>query len=152
VRGAGRGIAVVGGVAAVLLLSGCFGPSTESLISQSHEDFELVVDAASAVDLAVLHTLEVEEPVSELCAPDTDQEQTVFIAAGTIAITAQGPDQRELLDGLASTLDEERWTPVERSTLRSLQRAYLDPLGSTATITIEDGLLVIAVFSPCRAS
>lgn len=136
----------------MLLLAGCwFGPSTESLIAQAEVDFDVLVDAASAADIAVLHTLEVEKPVSELCSPDTEDEQTVFVAAGTIAIPARAPDERELLKELTRSFDEERWMAVDRSQLLDQQSAYLDDDGIVATLTIESGLLVITVFSPCRA-
>ena len=150
-RRAGRGLAVAGGVVAVLLLAGCFGPSTESLIAQAEDDFNLLVDAASAVDVAVLHTLEVEKPVAEPCSPDAEDEQTVFVAAGTFAIPARAPDERKLLKELTRSFDEERWMAVDRSQLLDKQSAYLDDDGIVATVTIEGGLLVITVFSPCRA-
>lgn len=139
--------------AVVLLLAGCFGPGEDELIKQASGDFKGLVDQAAAADVAVLHTLEVEKPAVESCGAKTEDEHTVFVAAGTIAVQADSVDERELVDGFELSEktddDEERWTEV-RKDLDTGQRAWVDPQGITATVTVDDGLLVVAVFSPCR--
>jgi hypothetical protein len=133
----------------MLLLSGC-SASSDEVIAESRVVFDDLVDSASGVDEGVLHTLEVEKPSSESCGKDTDAEHTVFIAAGTMAVQSTLSDGRNVLkrfDPLFS--DDERWTPV-RSGLSAVQSAYIDTEGITASAKVEDGLLVIAVFSPCR--
>lgn len=150
-------IAAAAGVAlaTVVLLAGCFGPSRDEVIDLAQRDFDSLVDQASAVDEAVLHTLEVEKPVSESCGSQTeaDEKHTVFVAAGTMAIQSTGVDERELLEGFTIEKiekgEEERWTEI-RLGLMPGQRAFVDDAGITASVKIDDGLLVIAVFSPCR--
>jgi hypothetical protein len=138
-----------------LLLTGCSGQGEDELINRASHDFDALVDQASAVDVAVLHTLEVEKPSVEACGtdPDADRERTVFVAAGTTAIQAESDDEAELVDGfeLTETTDDEkeRWTEVTDG-VADLQRAWADADGITASVTVEDGLLVVAVFSPCR--
>lgn len=147
--------AAVLAAAVALLLTGCFGPGEDELIKQASADFDTLVDEASAVDVAVLHTLEVEEPGVEACDtdPDADQHRTVFVAAGTMAIQTDTSDGREVVDGFElsekADNDEERWTEVRKG-LTGTQRAWVDPDGITASVTVEDGLLVVTVFSPCR--
>lgn len=134
--------------AVVLLLTGCFGPGEDELIAQAKADFAALVDQAAAVDVEVLHTLEVEKPAVEACEGDTDAQRTVFVAAGTMAIQTTGVDERDLVGEFEPTSDvEDRWTPVDRP---ETQRAWVGTEGITASVTIDDGLLVIAVFSPCR--
>lgn len=142
--------AVVLAAVVVLSLTGCFGPDESIAIEQAEADFQHLVDEASAVDVAVLHTLEVEAPATEPCKADTDDRHTAYVAAGTVAVGATETDERDLLTGFESSFDEERWVPVERTELPGTRRAYVDADGITSTITVEDGLLVIAVFSPCR--
>ena len=142
--------AVAVALATALLLSGCFGPGKEALIKQASDDFEVLVDKASSIEFEVLHTLEVEDPASESCAAESSDEHTVFIAAGTMAIQTTGVEEREVLSGFAPLFaDEERWTEITTG-LDDKQRAYVDTDGISASIQIDDGLLVIAVFSPCR--
>jgi hypothetical protein len=140
-------------VAAVvaLMLTGCFGPDKHVLIDQAHDDFDGLVAVASAVDEAVLHTLEVEKPSSETCDPESkDAENTVFIAAGTMAIQSADTDEFDLLEQFRPSFDDrERWTRVRD--LGEGQLAWVDVDGITASVKVEDGLLVIAVFSPCRS-
>ena len=139
--------------AVVLLLAGCFGPGEDELIKQASVDFDTLVDQAAAVDVAVLHTLDVEKPAVEACGAETDDERTVFVAAGTIAVQADSVDERELVEGfqLREQTDDEkqRWIEVKKG-LETEQRAWVDPQGITASVTVDDGLLVVAVFSPCR--
>jgi len=154
VRGLRAGTAAAAVAAAVvLLLSACFGPGEDELIKQASSDFDGLVDQAAAVDVAVLHTLDVEKPAVEACDVDNDDERTVFVAAGTIAVQADSVDERELVEGfeLSEKTDDEkeRWTEVKRG-LDTEQRAWVDPQGITASVTVDDGLLVVAVFSPCR--
>jgi len=134
-----------------LLLSGCFGPGKDDLIAQATIDFGDLVGRAAAADVAVLHTLEVEDSVAESCDTESDEEHTVFVAAGTIAVQATSVEERELLEGFEPSFgDAERWTEIH-SDLASSQRAYVDVDGITASVKIDDGLLVIVVFSPCRS-
>ncbi len=139
--------------AVVLLLAGCFGPGEDELIKQASVDFDTLVDQAAAVDVAVLHTLDVEKPAVEACGAETDDERTVFVAAGTIAVQADSVDERELVEGfeLREQTDDEkqRWIEVKKG-LETEQRAWVDPQGITASVIVDDGLLVVAVFSPCR--
>ena len=136
--------------ALVLLLSGCFGPSPDELIATASADFDALVDQASAVDVAVLHTLEVDDPAVEPC-DDGDTEHTVLVASGTMAVQTDDVDARALIDGFEpSTRDEDHpWTEVTLG-VSGIQRAWADTQGITASVTVDDGLLVIAVFSPCR--
>ena len=137
-------------VATVLLLSGCFGPGKEALIQQASDEFDILVEQASSIDVAVLHTLEVEDPASESCADESNDEHTVFIAAGTMAIQTTDVDEREVLAEFGPTFaDGQRWTEITTG-LDDKQRAFVDLDGISASIQIDDGLLVIAVFSPCR--
>jgi hypothetical protein len=139
--------------AVVLLLSGCFGPGEDELIKQASGDFDALVDQAAAVDVAVLHTLDVEKPAVEACDAKTEDERTVFVAAGTMAVQTDSADERDLVEGfeLSEKSDDkkERWTEVTKD-LEDGQRAWVDPQGITASVTVDDGLLVVAVFSPCR--
>ncbi|MBX3098416.1 MAG: hypothetical protein KF761_02450 [Salinibacterium sp.] len=138
------------GVATVLLLTGCFGPGKDVLIQQASDDFDSLVSTAASVDVTVLHTLEVEDPTSELCSTESNDEHTVFIAAGTMAIGTTGVEERAVLAEFGPTFaDEERWTAITDG-LDARQVAYIDVDGITASAKIEDGLLVIAVFTPCR--
>ena len=139
------------GLALVLSLTGCFGPGEDELIAQARIDFDALVDQAADADFEVLHTLEVEDPLSESCDNETDAEHTVFVAAGTTAVQADRDDEQQLLDGLElheESDGEERWTAI--GGLPDAQRAYVDADGITASLKVDDGLLVIAVFSPCR--
>jgi hypothetical protein len=137
--------------AVVLLLAGCFGPDRQVLIDQAHDDFDGLVTVASAVDEAVLHTLEVEKPSAEACDPESkDARNTVFIAAGTMAIQSAATDEFDLLEQFRPSFDDgERWTRVDD--LGEGQLAWVDVDGITASVKIDQGLLVIAVFSPCRS-
>ncbi|CAN5194949.1 hypothetical protein BH11ACT5_BH11ACT5_10800 [soil metagenome] len=151
---AARGVAAATVASAVvLLLAGCFGPGEDELIKQASADFGALVDQAAAADVAVLHTLDVEKPAVEACDAETDDERTVFVAAGTIAVQADSVDERELVEGfeLSEKTDDEkeRWTEVRKG-LETDQRAWVDPEGITASVTVDEGLLVVAVFSPCR--
>jgi hypothetical protein len=158
VRAARVAVVAAIGVAAALLLTGCFGPGEDELIAQAKTDFASLADQASAVDVAVLHTLEVEDPASESCGTESDNEHTVFVAAGTLAVQSTSVDERELLDGFeleppssgrGKDAEPQRWTEI-RADLDTSQRAWVDVDGITASVTIDDGLLVVAVFSPCR--
>ncbi len=145
-----RPVAVAAVAAALLLLlTGCFGPSTDELKALAQTDFDALVDVASGADIAVLHTLEVEEPSAEACDTEhPDAQHTVFVAAGTMAIQTTGVEERDLLTEFEPTFDDpERWTEVDRP---GEQRAYVGVEGITASMTIDDGLLVIAVFTPCK--
>jgi hypothetical protein len=138
----------------VLLLSGCFGPGEDELIALAAADFDSLVEQASAADVEVLRTLEVEDPSVEACDDtEADDEHTVFVAAGTLAVQTDAVDGRALIDGfeLSEKTDdgEDRWTEVARGTAGT-QRAWADENGITASATVDDGLLVVAVFSPCR--
>ena len=152
-RAAKGGAAAVVAAAVVLLLSGCFGPGEDELITQAADDFDTLVDQAAAVDVAVLHTLDVEKPAVESCGAKTEDERTVLVAAGTMAVQTDSVDERELVEGFElsekSDDDTERWTEVRKG-LEATQRAWVDPNGITASVTVDDGLLVVAVFSPCR--
>lgn len=140
-------------VAVMLLLTGCFGPDKRVLIDQARVDFDGLVELAAAVDTAVLHSLEVEDPSSESCDPDpeADAVHTVFIAAGTMAIQATTAEERDLLDEFEPSFgDEERWTRITDD-LDDGQLAWVAVEGITASVKVDDGLLVIAVFSPCQS-
>lgn len=140
-------------VAAVvaLLLTGCFGPGEDELIERASADFGTLVDHAAAVDVEVLHSLEVEAPAAESCDNDADHERTVFVAAGTMAIQSDAVDERVLVDGFEPSprADDKPWTEITKGT-SGIQRAWVDVDGITATVTVDEGLLVVAVFSPCR--
>jgi len=140
-----------GGVAlaTAILLAGCFGPDPEVAIDQAADDFGALVAVASAADEAVLHTLEVEDPVSESCDTESDRQHTVYIAAGTLAVQADDTAAGELVDGFSGSFADERWSVVPNPP-GDVQEAWVDTAGITATVTVDDGLLVIAGFSPCR--
>lgn len=144
------GVVAVLAVTLSLSLTGCFGPGEEEVIAQAQADFDALVEEASAVEITVLRTLEVEDPVSEPCDPDTDATHTVFVAAGTMAIQAGRHDERELAQLIEPDDDAEgeRWTEI--GGLPLAQRAYVGDEGVTASVKADDGLLVITVFSPCR--
>jgi hypothetical protein len=140
------------GIAVVLALAGCSAMGEDELIAQAHSDFDALVEDAAAVDVSVLHTLEVEEAVSTSCDEDSDAEHTVFVAAGTIAVQATLDEWRDLVETLApqdDSHDAPRWSEIDG--LPPAQRAYVDANGITAAVGVEDGLLVITVFSPCTA-
>lgn len=136
--------------AVVLLLSGCFGPSPEELVERASADFDSLVEQAAAVDVEVLHTLEVDEPAVEPC-DDGDTEHTVLVASGTMAVQADDADAHSLIDGFEPSArdDDNPWTEVTLG-VSGIQRAWADARGITASVTVDDGLLVVAVFSPCR--
>ena len=148
-RAPGRRLIGAAGVAAVavLALTGCFGPDPSIAIDRAGDDFGALVEVASAVDVDVLHTLEVEPPVSESCDTESESVHTAYVAAGTVAVAATQAQERDLLTEFA--LDPERWQRIDSAT-GSTRRAYVDEDGITSTVTVENGLLVIAVFSPCR--
>ncbi|CAN5335530.1 hypothetical protein BH09ACT5_BH09ACT5_18960 [soil metagenome] len=153
-RASRAGAAAAVAIAVALGLSGCFGPGEDELIALASADFDTLVDQASGVDTEVLRTLEVEEPAVEACDDtDAEDEHTVFVAAGTMAVQTDGADGRALVEAfeLSGKDDdgEPRWTEVEEGT-SGTQRAWADADGITASVIVEDGLLVVAVFSPCR--
>lgn len=136
---------------AVLLLAGCFGPGPDELLAQADSDFDALVDQASAVDLEVLHTLEVDEPLVEACGTDSDDEHTVLVASGTMAVQTDAADERALVDAFepAARPKDEPWREIAKG-VSGVQRAWVDQDGITASVTVDDGLLVVAVFTPCR--
>jgi len=147
-----RGAIAAAALAVLVGLSGCSAAGEDELVAQAKADFDALVESASAVDVAVLHTLEVEEPAAEPCdsEPDSEKEHTVFVAAGTFAIQATEAQEDELLTSFAPLFDdEERWTEISDD-LPSTQRAYVDVDGITAAVTVDEGLLALTVFSPCR--
>lgn len=145
-----RGLAAAGvAVAAVILLSGCFGPDPEVAIEQAADDFAALVAVASATDETVLRTLEVEDPVSESCDTESDKQHTVYIAAGTLAIQADDAAGGALVDSFSDSFTDERWS-VMPDPPGDIQEGGIDTAGITATVTVDEGLFVIAVFSPCR--
>ena len=149
-RTAGAGAAL--GVALLLALSGCSGPGEDELIAQAKAEFDALVEDAAAVELDVLHTLEVEDPVSTSCDEESDAEHTVFVAAGTMAVQSTPGDEAGLIKLLKPEppVDDEAegWTEIDG--LPSGERAYLSPEGITVAVSARQGLLVITVFSPCR--
>lgn len=137
--------------AVTLLLAGCFGPGPDELLARADSDFDALVSQASAVDLAVLHTLEVDEPRVEACGTDSEDEHTVLVASGTMAVQTDASDGRALVDAFepAARPKDEPWREITKG-VSGVQRAWVDHDGITASVTVEDGLLVVAVFTPCR--
>lgn len=146
--------AVAGVIAATLLLAGCSAADDTALVDRAGSDFDALVSVASATDVAVLRTLEVEEPSVESCDPENENARyTVFVATGAFAIGSEAADRTQVLSSFepsfAAVGDESpRWGSVEG--LPADQQAWVGVEGITASMTIDDGLLVIAVFSPCR--
>lgn len=143
--------ALVTAAAVTLLLAGCFGPGPDELLAQAHDDFDALVDQASAVDVEVLRTLAVDKPVVQECDADSADEHTVLVASGTMAIQTDAKDARALVDGFepAPRPKDEPWREITKG-VSGVQRAWVDSDGITASVTVEDGLLVVAVFTPCR--
>jgi hypothetical protein len=150
-----RGAAVVATAVTVLLaLTGCFGADVATLTERAQAEFDRLVAQASAVDTAVLRSLETEEPATESCVLDEESgsegEHVVFVAAGTFSVGTTGPDEREVLSELGDGFDEELWTPMIVADGIEDQVGFADPDGVAAILSLQDALLVISVFTPCR--
>lgn len=140
--------AVVLALLAVLTLAGCSAPGPD-LQAQAAADFDALVQQAADVDAATLRTLERERPEQRPCGTDGTGRQTAHVAAGVLSILADEDAGAGLVDDLARGLDPDRWDAIGADAEAGVQRAFADPDGIVATLTARDGLLVIAVFSPC---
>lgn len=138
-----RRVAWLGVTLSVLVLAGCAAVDPDELRTEANSAFDALVAEASAVDTATLRTLDVAEVTTIGC--DNEKSQDAFTATGTRSVAASAGDVDAIGAQLVDTLDPAAWTPI-RATEGS---AWATEDGIVATITADDPLLVIAVFTPC---
>lgn len=135
--------------AAVLGLAAC-APDPEIASAAAEDAFADVVDAVSALDVTVVRTLETQEPTTAACGDQPDEEQEVRLATATLSIQADDTDAVQVSDAVADRLDGDAWQAI--GTDPSLeQEAWTDENGVIVSVTAENSVIVVAVFTPCRS-
>jgi hypothetical protein len=143
-------VASLVGALLVGALAGCATPDPEKLEDRAETVFGNVVDAASALDAAVLRTLEVAPAEDVACDEPEDARQTAMVATGTLAIEATERDSIQVLEAVDAELDPERWDAI-RVDRDLTQRAWADDEGIVVAVTAEGSIVTLAVFTPCLA-
>lgn len=149
-RGPRRGVTVLAAVTAGLLLTlaGC-SASVDEQEARAAEIFDTLVAAAAESGVDQLRTVQTEEPEQRSCGDETDDVTTVRTATATPPVTATEVDLIGAVAELVGVLDPEVWVPIA-TTPGANQQAVQDEHDTVATITVQDRILVIAVFTPCR--
>jgi len=132
--------------AAALALTGCsFGPDPQEVNDRTTAVFDELTQELSAVDTAVLRTVEV---VSEDPLPcEGEETQQSHLVRGTLSVRAEDGALTGVIDSLAATLDSDEWT-VDGLAPSDI-RAWTNADGINVTITDASPVVVVAVFGPC---
>lgn len=132
--------------AAALTLSGCsFGPDPREVFDRTESVFDQLTQELSAVDPAVLRTVEVVP--SEPLACEGEETQQTRVLRGTLSVRAEDGALTGVIDSLASTLDSDEWAVDDLAP--SDIRTFTSEDGINVTITDDSPVVLVAVFGPC---